>query len=412
MVRHISSPCGSTRPYVAPALCKLSSSCVLLRRINSFSWLTVVLSRNGPLKRVPPDPLHEPSPYAHSLLNGSNAVLPTPLTTRYFADFASTYFHPRSLFSIAPPSNNVDLANVLKRSADGAAVRSYQSPQFTSFQMGTDLFATRNAETDILDEDVRSWIEECDNLQAIEMFASSDDSWSGFASRYVEQLRDELGKTCIWIWGTDGLTNDRQGRKSGARLRERVINTALGLTSFCEQGSMYIPLGMPSSLPLNIDLNPSALWHTSGFLSSAVEGITLPTRLKESSVRVPTIIDWQDMLSGGGRRTIAALDFDPGFDVENLSTQLYDPQTLSADTNEDEGIKELHGWQISLFPTLVSSGSQVRLPSRRKVFTQIESICSASLDSSSLMPHEGKLLSRSGSVFERCPKSPNCIQVT
>ena len=281
---------------------------MLLIATHALLWLIMVLSRNGPLKRVPPAPQYEPSPYAHSLLNGANVVLPTPSTTRYFADFATTYFHPRSLLSIAPPSDNINPANVLRGLTGEAGVSSSQSPQFTSFQAGADLFAARNAEIDILDEDVRPWIEECDNLQAIEVFASSDDSWSGFASRYIEQLRDELGKTCIWIWGTDGLTVDRQGQQSRARLHERVINTALGVTSFCEQRSMYIPLRMPSSLPSSIDLNSSVLWHTSGLLSSAVESVTLPTRLKDGEVRVPTMVDWQDLLSSGGIRCGSRLE--------------------------------------------------------------------------------------------------------
>lgn len=51
--------------------------------------------------------------------------------------------------------------------------------------------------------DLRPFIEECDQLQGLQVLTSVDDAWGGFASRYVERLRDEFGKLSIWVWGLE-----------------------------------------------------------------------------------------------------------------------------------------------------------------------------------------------------------------
>lgn len=40
-------------------------------------------------------------------------------------------------------------------------------------------------------------------LQGVQVFAGVDDAWGGFAGRYLEGLRDELGKGCVWVWGLE-----------------------------------------------------------------------------------------------------------------------------------------------------------------------------------------------------------------
>ena len=31
--------------------------------------------------------------------------------------------------------------------------------------------------------------------------AGIDDAWGGFAAKYLERMRDEYGKTPLWVWG-------------------------------------------------------------------------------------------------------------------------------------------------------------------------------------------------------------------
>jgi hypothetical protein len=72
---------------------------------------------------------------------------------------------------------------------------------FEKWSTGEELFASLDKEHDLLDRDLRPFAEEADQMQGIQLMATIDDAWGGFASRYVERLRDEYGKTTIWVWG-------------------------------------------------------------------------------------------------------------------------------------------------------------------------------------------------------------------
>jgi hypothetical protein len=40
-------------------------------------------------------------------------------------------------------------------------------------------------------------------MQGVQVIAGMDDAWGGFASQYVERIRDEYGKVGIWVWGVE-----------------------------------------------------------------------------------------------------------------------------------------------------------------------------------------------------------------
>lgn len=74
---------------------------------------------------------------------------------------------------------------------------------FERWTTGEELFAAIDREADVLDRDLRFWAEECDQIQGVQVLAGGDDAWGGFAARYVERIRDEFGKTAIWVWGIE-----------------------------------------------------------------------------------------------------------------------------------------------------------------------------------------------------------------
>ena len=119
---------------------------------------------------------------------------PPPLSTssvRFWSDYNRNFYHPRSIVQIQEYELNSSLM------------------PFERWATGDELFANLDREHDLLDRDLRPWLEECDQLQAVQIFTSADDAWGGFASRYLERIRDELGKTSVWVWASeDG------GRKS------------------------------------------------------------------------------------------------------------------------------------------------------------------------------------------------------
>jgi len=74
---------------------------------------------------------------------------------------------------------------------------------FENWSAGEELFNSLDKEHDLLDRDLRPFAEEADQMQGIQMMAGVDDAWGGFAARYMDRLRDEYGKTTVWVWGLE-----------------------------------------------------------------------------------------------------------------------------------------------------------------------------------------------------------------
>ena len=79
-------------------------------------------------------------------------------------------------------------------------------PSFESWQHGEELFSTQNKNNNLLDRDFRPLAEESDQMDGMQVFTSMDDFWAGFTSSYLETLRDEYGKSSIWVWALPGVT--------------------------------------------------------------------------------------------------------------------------------------------------------------------------------------------------------------
>ena len=128
----------------------------------------------------------EPNEYQSKLEDG----LPTPQITsdqvRYWSDFNRVYYHPRSIVQL----NEYELNSQLM--------------PFETWSVGKELFQGLDKEFDVLDRDLRPFVEECDQMQGLQIISSVDDAWGGFSSTYIDNLRDELGKTSIWVWALQG----------------------------------------------------------------------------------------------------------------------------------------------------------------------------------------------------------------
>ena len=53
-------------------------------------------------------------------------------------------------------------------------------------------------------------------MQGVQVWTGADDAWGGFAGKYVEALRDEMGKIGIWTWGLE----EEKGR--GSRVKATI----------------------------------------------------------------------------------------------------------------------------------------------------------------------------------------------
>ncbi|KAL8858180.1 MAG: hypothetical protein Q9178_005357 [Gyalolechia marmorata] len=225
----------------------------------------------------------------------------SPETVRYWSDFTRVFYHPRSIVQI----NDYELRSTIV--------------PFAKWDSGEELFGKLDKDHDLLDRDIRPWAEECDQMQAIQIFASADDAWGGFASNYVESLRDEYGKTPLWFWG---LENEAvQGQRATQLMR--TVNTAHSLQAISTIASMYIPLAVPSYTPPYIGLGGNSQWYVSGLMSMAVESITLPSRQKAGSVPRGLLADLEAALNANGNQRIA-----------ELQCSVVDPSTQHLKTKE------------------------------------------------------------------------------
>lgn len=229
------------------------------------------------------------SDYQRSLDQGTAAPRLTSDTVRYWSDYNRVFYHPRSIVQL----NEYELNS--------------QIMPFEDWNVGEELFNDMDKEHDLLDRDVRPFAEECDQLRALQLFSGSDDAWGGFASRYVDRLRDEYGKKSIWVWAIEDGTKTQRvcrtlllGEKSGwltfmtqHKQLKKDTNKAKSICSISPQANLYVPImDLPQKLPGYLHVDRHSEWQTTALISSAVETVTLPSRLRPYH-------DFEASLTGG-----------------------------------------------------------------------------------------------------------------
>jgi len=85
----------------------------------------------------------------------------------------------------------------------------------------------------------------------------------------------------------------------------KLSNTARSVSEIASLASLFIPMTIPSTtLPTYVTLNPHSPWHVSGLLSTVLESMTLPSRLKNNRV---TLDELANALNINGNQNIAKL---------------------------------------------------------------------------------------------------------
>ncbi|KAK3900166.1 tubulin domain-containing protein, partial [Staphylotrichum tortipilum] len=207
----------------------------------------------------------------------------TPASIRFFADYSRLFYHPRSVVQLQSHDLNSSLT------------------PFEQYATGEELFRDLDREHDLLDRDLRLFVEEADCMQGVQVFGGVGDAWGGFTARYVERVRDEYGKVGVWVWGVDG----EEGGGREKRLL-RLANKARTLAEVYKQASVVVPLAVPARLPSTVRLDRTSPWHTSALLATAVESATLPARLRDP-LRRDTLGGMADVLNAMGHQNIAGL---------------------------------------------------------------------------------------------------------
>lgn len=336
------------------------------------------------------------SAYQESLDTGAAPPELTTRNVRYWSDFSRVFYHPRSIVQL----NEYELGSTLM--------------PFEKWTMGEELFASLDKDHDLLDRDLRPFIEEADQMQGVQIMSGIDDAWGGFAAKYVERMRDEYGKTPIWLWGLQepnagvpkvcnfhhatsfpppllvtsavmNLTNAVQEKRL-----LRLTNKARSIAELSSQVSLLIPLSIPSrSLASSVVLDQSSAWNVTALFNAAMESTSLYTRLKsDDRANSLTMGSITDMLNVFGKQTIANLQMSPvdepvaegGTGMQILSGRGELVSRLNEMSYEDEsdaagGQNRVESLDVDLSSLAENlGGAAVRGGSRKKahLFSQLE----------------------------------------
>ncbi|KAI0552898.1 tubulin domain-containing protein [Xylaria curta] len=308
------------------------------------------------------------SAYQQSLDTGQAAPELTTSSVRYWSDFNRVFYHPKSIVQL----NEYELNSTLM--------------PFEKWHMGEELFANLDKEHDLLDRDLRPFVEEADQMQGIQIMSGIDDAWGGFAAKYVERIRDEYGKTPVWVFG---VQDPVRGLPREKRLL-KLVNKARALAELSSQASLVVPLAIPEEpLPSSLRLDTSSPWHVSALFAATIESTTLYTRLKTTDrVNSSNLGHMTDLLNVFGRQTIANIEMSPikppspaqngTNDTANLTNQrgelLSSLHDISMDDESESGSqKGTASLEVDL-----SSPQDLRLQSgtrgsrKRYVFSQVQ----------------------------------------
>lgn len=88
----------------------------------------------------------------------------------------------------------------------------------------------------------------------------------------------------------------------------QTINAARSIQSLPQQASAYVTASsVPSALPSYVNLNPVNDWTSSALIATAIETVTLPSRLRDSGGRQASLSLLEDMLNTNGRQNVFEL---------------------------------------------------------------------------------------------------------
>lgn len=163
----------------------------------------------------------------------------------------------------------------------------------------------------------------------------------------------------------------------------KLSNAARSISEISPQSSVFVPLTIPSTtLPPYVNLNMQSEWHVSALLATAVESISLPSRLKLQNSNRETFSILANSLNVNGNQTIAKLQMsvkqkETTNGIQNgeaaLLSESTDSRIFSQDdvhANEESETKTL---DMDFFPT--GGEEQSRGPRRSKkvhIFGQTE----------------------------------------
>ncbi|XP_031628951.1 protein misato [Contarinia nasturtii] len=217
--------------------------------------------------------------------------------TSSWADYMYTRYHPRS----------INLLPALNKSNEIS---------FDCYTRGAQVW-TENYFDDNFGDNIRQYIEECNNCQGFQMLFDANDAFSGLALKVLEHVQDEYGKTSLTI----PIFSPKQifsGPDANDALCDstRVINSALTYGNLIDFSSMILPLSTMSRCWRNLSrprvfphvkYDSSNLYETSAILATYLDTISLRYRMSEAIDGCHLASFCNDLTNYGRKLTAAGL---------------------------------------------------------------------------------------------------------
>lgn len=285
------------------------------------------------------------------------------------------FFHPRSIVQL----NEYTLSS--------------QLTPFESWGAGEELFrdVDREADSGVLDRDVRLFVEECDSFQGFQVFAGVDDAWGGWTSAYVDGLRDEFGKKGIWVYG---LEEDKQVQREKAVARK--ANAARSLSGISKLADGYVRLSTAPDVPEYVMMGGASNWESTALMAAAAESVTLPLRLRDGVGRGSSMAQFEQTLNADEGRNVWELGLKIDWDGQGRNVAGHvngDPRGREI-RGEDEGdVDDAETFDVNFMPesnTLLPNTLALadRRQPRKHVFTQIDTARHPKRSSNGVIPSQ------------------------
>ena len=127
----------------------------------------------------------------------------------------------------------------------------------------------------------------------------------------------------------------------------RLANKARTLTEMYKHASLIVPITLPRPLGSHVSLDASSSWHTSALVASALESVTLPSRLR-SGLNNDTFAGMTGLLNQLGKQSIASLHMSVAKQnatghagdsrVRQVDQRMYDVEMKDAEDEDSEGV--------------------------------------------------------------------------
>ncbi|KAJ4490746.1 mtDNA inheritance protein Dml1 [Lentinula aciculospora] len=151
--------------------------------------------------------------------------------------------------------------------------------------LGQELFQRYNEETELMESSVRSFIEECNSFQGLQLMNDAS-TFGSFSSSFLMAFNDELSRApCISFPLMGDAVPQNVDLENMIHIK-KVINDAVFLRELDSLSLLTIPISNPKiwsqgDWDVNIKTGRD-YYHTSSILSAHIESATLPLRLKRN----------------------------------------------------------------------------------------------------------------------------------